>query len=186
MTPLTCRVVDSFYSGIQGVHALLECRDQSSHVADIFESCTDEEGNIEYWFRIPALEGPPLQPEAVDIHHTPYISLTFSLSPYLQGFVAPWIHIRNDLFLTPGYRHGIILHLWQYHHSYHFEHTSVPTALPINAEQDRDIEISELGRLPLEIPLPIGTPGSPISTTTLDMDFSSTEMLSQVESQNLA
>lgn len=160
MAPITCKVVNSFHRGIPGVHASLRCNDQHGRLVSTFESYTDNDGNIKYWLRTPFSNN--AQAESVDIHDTPFISISFSPPPSISRSDTPWIKIENDLHLPSEYCHGVVLHLFDHSPSYRLEHTRKPAEGPFKWDSSgcvfdlMDCDASLLRTpSPLQLPSPV-------------------------------
>jgi hypothetical protein len=132
MAPFTCRVVDSHVVGVAGVHVMLDCRDQQHRAIARFESVTDEDGGISFWFPLPSIgEAGEIEPEVVDTLVVPRITLKFLPGNFHHTGVGggPWLSIVTDLYLAGKSDHGVILHLED---SPRLEHTLYPVSGPVS------------------------------------------------------
>jgi hypothetical protein len=159
MAPIACKVVNSFHCGIPGVVASLRCKDRHGRLVSTFESCTDNDGDIKYWFRAPFSSNS--KAEIIDIYNTPLVSISFSLPLTITRTDVPWVKIENDLYLPSEYCHGVVLHLLDHTASYRLEHTRKPAAGPFKRESSRcEFDLMDCDASHLRTPSPLQLPPS--------------------------
>lgn len=172
MAPFTCKIVDSFRRGLSGVHATLECKDEQLRSVAVFETFSDNDGDMRFWFQPHFDAGAkPLQPKTVDIGCTPYVSVTLSLNTLSPNLTEPWISIRSDLYLSSEYGHGLVVHLLQHAASYRLEHTRYPATL-VQKEMEWECpsptyELMEYQKMASRSPSPLRLP-SPVLPVNRD------------------
>ncbi|QYT04956.1 Restless-like transposase [Trichoderma simmonsii] len=130
MAAITCKVVDTYNIGVEGVQVILDCRDRFYNHVGKLESLTDAGGKINFWYQFPAsCYGSGLEPQVVDATDIPRVSLTFYPHPRLMAPHAPWVSIRADLYLPGVAGHSVVLHLED---TPRLEYTTDPVSGPIS------------------------------------------------------
>ncbi|KAM5353331.1 hypothetical protein ACJZ2D_016763 [Fusarium nematophilum] len=157
MAPITCKVADPNAIPIQGIYAILECKDQCGNSFAKYESFSDDGGNIHYWFDFTPMgeEARELIPRIVDILHSPRVTLTFL--PGLKASYFPWLSIQTDVHLSEEGSHEFILLLHANSASYHLEHAVFTALPPANTEMDWERTPEAHGVVDLDM----GPPRSP-------------------------
>lgn len=126
MAPITCKVVDGYGHGVQGVRVTLDCRNRFRNHTMKLESFTDEQGGISFWYPSPVSHDfSALEPQIVDAVMIPYVALTFHPRSQLMPPQGPWLSIRADLYLPSMASHGVVLHLEE---SPRLEYTPYPVS----------------------------------------------------------
>ncbi|KAG7427688.1 hypothetical protein Forpi1262_v011021 [Fusarium oxysporum f. sp. raphani] len=165
MASITCRVTDPAFTGIQGIYASLNCKDHHGNIISRYESFSDDDGNIRYWFRLSLgdMSIDP-KPEIVDALQFPAISMTFL--PGIREPCFPWRSIHTELQLVANGQHEFILILNEHSASYQIHH-ALSSPLEAQMEWERTIKEHEMTALyaeptrspsPLRLPSPVLTP----------------------------
>ncbi|KAF4340640.1 restless-like transposase [Fusarium beomiforme] len=165
MASITCRVIDPTFSAIQGIYASLNCKDHQGNIITRYESFSNDDGNIQYWFRlVPEDASTEPEPEIIDVLKFPAISMTFL--PGIREPNFPWKSIHTELQLMTNGQHEFILILNEHSASYQLHH-AISSPLEAQMEWERTIREHEMMAIdaqpdrspsPLKLPSPIITP----------------------------
>ncbi|SPJ78483.1 uncharacterized protein FTOL_06872 [Fusarium torulosum] len=174
MASITCRVVDPAFVGIQGIYAVLNCKDLHGNTVVRYESFSNDDGNIQYWFQLVSDDSKhEPQPEIVDARQFPEVSMTFL--PGIRESYFPWNSIHMELGLTGDGQHEFVLLLHAHSASYQLEHV---ITTPYQAQMEwegafRDQEMITIDAdptrspSPLQLPSPIITPQARLATQAI-------------------
>ncbi|KAM4063823.1 hypothetical protein HRG_012523 [Hirsutella rhossiliensis] len=163
MAPLTCKVVDTSYQGLPGVHVIIDGRDQLYRSITKLESLIDDDGEITIWFPLPSVgRSEAIAPQIVDTAMLPRVSLTFFPQGNFTTPLAPWLSIHTDLYLPGNEWHGVTLCLGQ---APRLEYSPYPVANPLEMmalglykePAVPNAQIHESTPSPLLLPSPIRT-----------------------------
>ncbi|KZZ88809.1 hypothetical protein AAL_08010 [Moelleriella libera RCEF 2490] len=165
MTPLTCRVVDVQSKGIPGVPIMLEQLDDHYQSVASYESMTDQDGGVAFWFPFPAVrDGVVLEPIMLDASSTTHVTLRFLPWEIKDCPEAPWLSVCTDLFLSTDFDHGVTLHLEA---SPRLEHTIFPVAGPREAplpQGANPLLVSSQSSITVALHQPMTAPKSKVKT----------------------
>ncbi|KAF4448271.1 restless-like transposase [Fusarium austroafricanum] len=164
MASITCRIVNPTFAGIQGIYASLNCKDHHGNIMARYESFSNDDGNIQYWFRVVlGDETHEPEPEIIDVLQFPGVSMTFL--PGIREPSFPWRNIHTELQLVGTGQHEFILVLNEHSASYQLHHaiTSLHEAQMEWERTFKDHEMDGIDAQPSRSPSPLRLP-SPIIT----------------------